>query len=156
MRKPARRTQAIASTSNEVNSMSRAFPHGHGGRACDPRTAGCPPRVANYSPVPPDANLQVLKVCQSTTSASAKAGQSPPSPVLTNLLHLPDHDEWMETCFGESEGLLDLRRLREMWAERALDLVGAWHLLDDMQRVDRLLRNSANQPSKKWWLTLLP
>lgn len=27
------------------------------------------------------------------------------------------HDEWMETCFAESEGLLDVRRLRSLWAE---------------------------------------
>jgi aminoglycoside phosphotransferase (APT) family kinase protein len=26
------------------------------------------------------------------------------------------HDEWMQTCFRESEGLLDVPRLREMWA----------------------------------------
>lgn len=31
--------------------------------------------------------------------------------------HLPDHDEWMETCFRESTGLLDVPRLRAMWAE---------------------------------------
>jgi aminoglycoside phosphotransferase (APT) family kinase protein len=31
--------------------------------------------------------------------------------------HLPDHDEWMETCFRESSGLLDVPRLRAMWAE---------------------------------------
>ena len=84
-----------------------------------------------------------------------------------------EHDEWMETCFRESAGLLDVARLRRMWAEMrelprgdaadvmthgdlvpgnvlvaggrlvgvldvggfapadpALDLVGAWHLLD--------------------------
>ena len=29
---------------------------------------------------------------------------------------LHDHDEWMETCFVRSEGLLDLPRLRRMWA----------------------------------------
>jgi len=29
---------------------------------------------------------------------------------------LKAHDEWMETCFGESEGLLDVPRLRRMWA----------------------------------------
>ncbi len=90
--------------------------------------------------------------------------------------HLPDHDEWMSVCFRESEGLLDVARLRAMWAELrtlpevdadvmchgdlippnvlvregrlvgvldaggfgaadpALDLVGAWHLLDDEPR----------------------
>jgi aminoglycoside phosphotransferase (APT) family kinase protein len=31
--------------------------------------------------------------------------------------HLPDHDEWMEICFGESEGFLEVPRLREMWDE---------------------------------------
>jgi aminoglycoside phosphotransferase (APT) family kinase protein len=30
--------------------------------------------------------------------------------------HLPDHDEWMETCFKSSEGLLDVPRLRSTWA----------------------------------------
>lgn len=30
--------------------------------------------------------------------------------------HLPDHDPWIETCFKESAGLLDVPRLREMWA----------------------------------------
>lgn len=29
---------------------------------------------------------------------------------------LPDHDEWMAVCFGNSEGLLDVPRLRRMWA----------------------------------------
>jgi aminoglycoside phosphotransferase (APT) family kinase protein len=90
--------------------------------------------------------------------------------------HLPDHDEWMETCFDKSENLLDVPRLRAMWAELrtlpevdadvmchgdlippnilvrdgrlagvldgggfaaadpALDLVGAWHLLDSTPR----------------------
>lgn len=31
--------------------------------------------------------------------------------------HLPDHDEWLERCFTESEGLLDVPRLRAMWDE---------------------------------------
>lgn len=31
--------------------------------------------------------------------------------------HLRDHDEWMESCFRESVGLLDVTRLRAMWAE---------------------------------------
>lgn len=31
--------------------------------------------------------------------------------------HLPDHDEWMGTCFRESEGLLDVAPLRAMWAQ---------------------------------------
>jgi aminoglycoside phosphotransferase (APT) family kinase protein len=30
--------------------------------------------------------------------------------------HLPDHDRWMETCFANSEGLLDVARLRPFWA----------------------------------------
>lgn len=30
---------------------------------------------------------------------------------------LTDHDGWMEVCFGNSEGMLDVRRLRPMWAE---------------------------------------
>lgn len=29
--------------------------------------------------------------------------------------HLQDHDEWMEVCFGQSEGLLDVERLRSLW-----------------------------------------
>ena len=31
--------------------------------------------------------------------------------------NLPDHDGWMETCFERSEGLLDVPRLRRLWAE---------------------------------------
>ncbi|UPK74356.1 aminoglycoside phosphotransferase family protein [Nocardioidaceae bacterium SCSIO 66511] len=31
--------------------------------------------------------------------------------------HLPDHDEWLDTCFAESEGLLDVARLRTLWAD---------------------------------------
>lgn len=30
--------------------------------------------------------------------------------------HLPDHDGWMEECFSRSEQLLDVARLRRMWA----------------------------------------
>jgi len=30
--------------------------------------------------------------------------------------HLPDHDGWMEECLGNSEGLLDVPRLRTLWA----------------------------------------
>jgi aminoglycoside phosphotransferase (APT) family kinase protein len=30
--------------------------------------------------------------------------------------HLRSHDPWMETCFGHSEKLLDVPRLRRMWA----------------------------------------
>ncbi len=29
---------------------------------------------------------------------------------------LPDHDDWMAVCLGNSEGLLDVPRLRRMWA----------------------------------------
>lgn len=31
--------------------------------------------------------------------------------------HLPDNDGWVETCFRQSDGLLDVRPLRAMWAE---------------------------------------
>ncbi len=90
--------------------------------------------------------------------------------------HLPDHDDWVELCLGNSEGLLDVRRLRALWtelrtlpevdadvmchgdltspnvlvrdgrligvldpggfgpADPALDLVSAWHLLDNSGR----------------------
>ena len=87
------------------------------------------------------------------------------------------HDDWLETCFRRSAGLLDVRRLRHLWsvlrelprggvpdamthgdlipgnvlvrdgrlvgvidvgllgpADPALDLVAAWHLLDDGPR----------------------
>jgi aminoglycoside phosphotransferase (APT) family kinase protein len=30
--------------------------------------------------------------------------------------HLPDHDDWMETCLRRSEGLLDVPPLRRLWA----------------------------------------
>jgi aminoglycoside phosphotransferase (APT) family kinase protein len=30
--------------------------------------------------------------------------------------NLPDHDDWMDVCFRNSEGLLDVTRLRRMWA----------------------------------------
>ena len=30
--------------------------------------------------------------------------------------HLPDHDAWMETCFRNSIGLLDVGRLRALWS----------------------------------------
>jgi aminoglycoside phosphotransferase (APT) family kinase protein len=30
---------------------------------------------------------------------------------------LADHDEWMQTCFRRSEGLLDVARLRTIWAQ---------------------------------------
>lgn len=90
--------------------------------------------------------------------------------------HLPDHDTWLETCFRNSEDLLDVPLLRRIWAQLralpevdedvmchrdltppnvlveagrlvgvldgggfgpacpALDLVSAWHLLDEPQR----------------------
>lgn len=90
--------------------------------------------------------------------------------------HLPDHDEWLEVCFRESEDLLDVPRMRAIWAglrnlaevdaeamchgdltppnvlvadgrlvglldgggfgpaDPALDLVAAWHLLEEEQR----------------------
>lgn len=89
---------------------------------------------------------------------------------------LRSHDEWMSKCFARSDGLLEVRRLREMWralrelpredgdlmahgdlvpgnvlvskgrlagvldvgglaaADPALDLVGAWHLLEASPR----------------------
>jgi aminoglycoside phosphotransferase (APT) family kinase protein len=35
--------------------------------------------------------------------------------------HLPDHDDWMSICFDNSHGLLDVDRLRGLWARlRAL------------------------------------
>ncbi|PTE12140.1 aminoglycoside phosphotransferase [Mesorhizobium helmanticense] len=30
--------------------------------------------------------------------------------------HLSDHDDWMAVCFENSEGLLDVARLRDLWA----------------------------------------
>lgn len=90
--------------------------------------------------------------------------------------HLPDHDEWLELCFRESENLLDVPRMRSIWADLrrlpevdadamchgdltppnvlvadgrlvgvldgggfgpadpALDLVAAWHLMEEAQR----------------------
>jgi aminoglycoside phosphotransferase (APT) family kinase protein len=104
--------------------------------------------------------------------------------------HLADHDEWMEICFRESEALVDVGRLRAMWAEfrtlpevdadamchgditppnvlvrdgrlvgmldgggfaaadPAIDLVGAWHLLDDLQR--KLVRDALNCSDVQW------
>jgi len=104
---------------------------------------------------------------------------------------LRDHDDWMQTCLRRSEGLLDVPRLRRMWArmrelprgdypdtmthgdlipgnvlvaadrlagvldvgglgvaDRALDLVGAWHLLDDGPR--RLLRDLLGCGDLEW------
>lgn len=90
--------------------------------------------------------------------------------------HLPEHDEWLQTCFRHSEDLLDVPLLRGIWeelrilpevdedamchgdlippnllvedgrlvgvldgggfgpADPALDLVAAWHLLDETRR----------------------
>jgi len=104
--------------------------------------------------------------------------------------HLPDHDAWMETCFARSQGLLDVPRLRGLWAELrtlpqvdadamchgdlippniltrhgrlvglldgggfaaadpALDLVCAWHLLDDAARLR--LRNALGCSDVQW------
>lgn len=104
--------------------------------------------------------------------------------------HLPDHDQWLETCFQESVGLLDVPRLRAMWAEMrtlpevdrdvmchgdlippnvlvrdgrlvgvldsggfaaadpALDLVGAWHLLEDGPRT--VLREALGCSEVQW------
>lgn len=104
--------------------------------------------------------------------------------------HLPDHDDWMEVCFTNSVALLDVPRLRAMWAELralpevdadvmchgdltpsnilvregrlagvldgggfaaadpALDLVGAWHLLDDVGRL--ILRDVLGCREVQW------
>jgi aminoglycoside phosphotransferase (APT) family kinase protein len=103
---------------------------------------------------------------------------------------LRSHDEWMETCFGNSGQLLDVPRLRELWrrwrvlprdttdvmshgdlipgnvlvsdgrltgildvgglkpADPALDLVGAWHLLETGPR--QLLRNDLQCDDLQW------
>jgi aminoglycoside phosphotransferase (APT) family kinase protein len=103
---------------------------------------------------------------------------------------LRSHDTWMDTCFQRSEGLLDVPRLRRMWAalrslprtaadrmthgdlitgnvlvsggrlagildvgglapaDPALDLVGAWHLLDAGPR--QLLRDELGCPDLDW------
>lgn len=105
---------------------------------------------------------------------------------------LRDHDAWLETCFERSAGLLDVPRLRRMWAllrelpqstsaqvmthgdlipgnvlvsrdqrlagvldvgglgpaDPALDLVGAWHLLDDGPR--QLLRDHLDCDDLEW------
>lgn len=42
---------------------------------------------------------------------------------------LKSHDGWMETCFKKSEGLLDVGGFGP--ADPALDLVSAWHLLEE-------------------------
>jgi aminoglycoside phosphotransferase (APT) family kinase protein len=102
-----------------------------------------------------------------------------------------DQDEWMETCFRESAGLLDVARLRRLWAEMrelprgdapdvmthgdlvpgnvlvaggrlvgvldvggfapadpALDLVGAWHLLETAPR--QALRDALGCDEPEW------
>ncbi|MFD7288322.1 aminoglycoside phosphotransferase family protein [Streptomyces sp. NPDC059863] len=103
---------------------------------------------------------------------------------------LTQHDEWMEKCFGESEGLLDVPRLRQVWsrlrelartgadvmshgdlipgnvlvtgdrlsgvldtggfgpADPALDLVGAWHLLQRGPR--EVLRRALGCDALEW------
>jgi aminoglycoside phosphotransferase (APT) family kinase protein len=106
---------------------------------------------------------------------------------------LHDHDEWLETCFVRSAGLLDVIRLRRMWAELrdlprgdaadvmnhgdlmpgnvlvsgdrrrlagvldvggleaadpALDLVGAWHLLEAGPR--EALRGALGSDDLEW------
>lgn len=105
--------------------------------------------------------------------------------------NLPDHDDWMETCFSNSEHLLDVPRLRLLWAairdlppaasadvmthgdlipgnvlvchgrlagvldvgglgpaDPALDLVGAWHLLQDAPR--QSLRDDLGCGDTEW------
>jgi aminoglycoside phosphotransferase (APT) family kinase protein len=105
---------------------------------------------------------------------------------------LHDHDEWLETCFLRSAGLLDVPRLRRMWSELrdlprgdaadvmnhsdlmpgnvligdgrrlagvldtgdlraadpALDLVGAWHLLEPGPR--QALRETLGSGDLEW------
>lgn len=104
---------------------------------------------------------------------------------------LRSHDGWMETCFGRSEQLLDVPRLRRMWAvmrtlprsdardmmthgdlipgnvlvskgrlagildvgglgpaDRAVDLVSAWHLLDTGPR--QVLREDLDCGDVEW------
>lgn len=104
--------------------------------------------------------------------------------------HLRDHDEWMATCFRNSQGLLAVERLEQMWnllrdlpevdpdvmchgdltppnvlvrsgrlagvldaggfapADPALDLVSAWHLLDEQQRTE--LRDALGCSDVQW------
>ena len=103
---------------------------------------------------------------------------------------LRSHDDWMQTCFAESTGLLDVPRLRQIWgrlrqlprnlsdvmthgdlipgnvlmsegrltgvldvgglgpADPALDLVGAWHLLDADRR--QLFRGDLGCDELEW------
>lgn len=104
--------------------------------------------------------------------------------------HLPDHDEWVQTCFERSERLLDVAVLRPLWsrlrdlprrdadvmthgdlipgnvlvadgrlagvldvgglgpADPALDLVAAWHLLDEEPR--QVLRDDLHCGDLEW------
>lgn len=101
--------------------------------------------------------------------------------------HLPDHDEWVQTCFERSERLLDVAVLRPLWsrlrdlprrdadvmthgdlipgnvlvadgrlagvgglgpADPALDLVAAWHLLDEEPR--QALRDDLHCGDLEW------
>ena len=103
---------------------------------------------------------------------------------------LRDHDEWVEHCFTRSEGLLDVPRLRRMWArfrdlpaatrlvmspkdltpanllvqgdrlvgvldtggfgpaDASLDLVAAWHMLDEDGRA--ALRDALGASDLEW------
>jgi aminoglycoside phosphotransferase (APT) family kinase protein len=104
---------------------------------------------------------------------------------------LASQDEWMQTCFSRSQGLLDVPRLRRMWqglrtaprggdadvmthgdlvpgnvlvaggrlagvldvgglgpADPALDLVGAWHLLESRPR--QVLRADLGCGDQQW------
>jgi aminoglycoside phosphotransferase (APT) family kinase protein len=103
---------------------------------------------------------------------------------------LPDHDDWMDLCFANSEALVDVVRLRAMWADLralpsvdedsmchgdltppnvlvrsgrlvgvldtggfgaadpALDLVAAWHLLEDEPR--ELVRQELGCHDVQW------
>jgi aminoglycoside phosphotransferase (APT) family kinase protein len=103
---------------------------------------------------------------------------------------LPDHDDWMEICFKNSAGMLDVASLRAMWgrlrmlpssgpevmshrdlipanllvagerlvgvldagrfgpADRALDLVAAWHLFDRECR--EILRTGLGSGEIEW------
>ncbi len=103
---------------------------------------------------------------------------------------MPDHDGWMDLCFHNSEGLLDVPRLRSLWAtfrelpgasrdmmshgdlipanllvrgerlagvldgggfgpaDPALDLVAAWHLLD--QNARDLVRTDLGSGDVEW------
>jgi aminoglycoside phosphotransferase (APT) family kinase protein len=125
------------------------------------------------------ADLRALDTRGRTFAGSGRGGE------------LTSHDGWMETCFSHSEGLLDVRRLRTMWAELrttprldqpdvmshgdlmpgnvlvtagrlagvidvggfgpadpALDLVGAWHLLDTGPR--RVFRDKLGSDDREW------